>query len=427
MVSLNPVHEGLQNYISDITKPGGLSAPTSRPRFAVAPGGEIPQGRRPIPASSERPKQANVQIPYVRKASGYAGALGRKTNPVEGDIVFVNKCIAYRNHRIAPNRPSYTPSYSIEQLNGSEYMLEVRENPFDDRAEAAALRFNYELDGVVNNVDWPDPENEYKSEPLLNVAIQGPVRLDHAPERRCTLRTPAPLSTVYVGLFAVWNRPITRKPTEEEEEEGGTEVVVRKGGFSHVLVRFSSCRILNDRVHKSDVTDFFRDLISGQISKGQEVVDADKNGNAMPAGLLKAWCLGKVVDTNHSSNLLMVTVATAHIRPIFKADAKSYQKPNPEDGSEAYYCLGKKKRAGPASTWSGFAIEDRSVMAYFKSRYDWTDAASPKRKREGEDGKGGGEKRRVPETPASESKKPAGERKKKPGTTTLKKKTGTLR
>ena len=309
MVSLKRSHEGLLNYISSITTPAGLSVPATRPRLDVAPAGPIPPGLRPIPTSSQKPKTTNAQIPYVRQGVDTVGLAGIQGCPAEGDIVFVQKKVVYSGNNgkpVIPGNPSHALAYGIEQLNA---LLETpRPNEYD------ADTFFYCCDGVVNNVDWPDPEHEYKTHRLLNVAVQGHVRLDHSPDRRATCAKPSPASTVFVGLFAV--------PTP-----GG-------GQFTHVLKRFSSCQILS-----------FNHPTNHAASTDREIIDSFFR-NLVPGGnLVLAWRVGRVVDTAQSNNMLQIVVGVVPIFPVLHADADpSYQ----SDGTNPAWVLRRNTDGTPA-------------------------------------------------------------------------------
>ena len=161
--------------------------------------------------------------------------------------------------------------------------------------------FPWRLDGVINNTDGEDPENEYRDYSIANVAVYGPVRLDHRPERRCCDAKTLPGTTLYVGLLA---RGMSG---------------YGKAYYEHKLVRFSAL----------------------QNARGSTKEVFGSTG----WNLVCAWRLGMVMDSAQSEGMITACVDVEPVRaigdgnasaPIMQADVEPYQ-----------WVAGRRDRAAP--------------------------------------------------------------------------------
>ena len=258
------MHQALAGYVAPSRGvPPGFGLPTEplRARLPLGPTSSIPEGHRPIPASTESNKKTNAQIPYVRVVHSEVGIGGLRASPQEGDIVFVERTemLQKPEHpgaRLGHGTNTYARVRTIESLNAE------LQTPRD--AAYTHATFPYSLDGVINNVDSEDALNEFRDYTIANVAVYGPCRLDHGEATRCDFKKTHPGSVLHVGLV--------KQPVEG-------------GGFTHRLVRFSSA----------------------QLTRGVYAVD-DR--------LVCAWVLGMMIDSNQSKNMVTVHVNVSLVRDI---------------------------------------------------------------------------------------------------------------
>jgi len=289
------MHEFLSGYLGPSSGPPSFGVP-SKPlnaRLPVRPGDGIPEGRRPIPTSSESSKRTNAQIPYVRHICSAPGTVGLYVAPKEGDIVLVERTTMLRKEgqseaRLGHGTNSCAYTRTIESLNENELKTPREEGAYTYDS------FPYRLDGVINNVDSEDPQNEYRDYTIANVAIYGPCRLDHGEATRCDFKKTHPGSILYVGL----------------------EAIEKNGQVTHKLVRFSSA----------------------QLARGVHTLEDPPLPFPEPPGgrrtLVCVWVLGMLMDSNQSKNMVTVFVNVSTMRNIVKNDAEDYQKYTIKDKGE---------------------------------------------------------------------------------------------
>jgi hypothetical protein len=286
------MHQQLVDYLSPATPPTSITAPGGAlgARQPVQPGGQIPKGHRPVPTTTETIKKTNAQIPYVRQVTQEQGVAGRWRAPQEGDIVMVERANLHRKMehpaaRLGHGTNSYAFARTLEQVNA-----QLAEDEAERASPYTYETFPWRLDGVINNTDSADPENEYRDYAISNVAVYGPVRLDHRPERRCCDAKTLPGTTLYVGLLT---RGIAAYGTPY---------------YEHKLARFSAL----------------------QIARGStKEVFASGGWN-----LVCAWRLGMVMDSAQSEGMITACVDVEPVRavgdgnasgPIMQADVEPYQ------------------------------------------------------------------------------------------------------
>lgn len=295
------MHQQLVDYLSPAAPPTSISVPSGAlgARQPVQPGGQIPKGHRPVPTTTETIKKTNAQIPYVRQVTEEQGVAGRWRAPQEGDIVFVERANLHRKMehpaaRLGHGTNSYAFARTVEQVNA-----QLAEGKAERASQYTYETFPWRLDGVINNTDSADPENEYRDYAISNVAVYGPVRLDHRPERRCCDAKTLPGTTLYVGLLGRRAQgPDPLDPTR----------TVDLGYFEHELVRFSAL----------------------QIARGaKEVFRASDRWT-----LVCAWRLGTVMDSAQSEGMITATIDVEPVRavgdgdpttPIRQVDVQPYQ------------------------------------------------------------------------------------------------------
>lgn len=257
------MHQALAGYVAPSRGPPGFGVPTEplRARLPLGPTSSIPEGRRPLPASTESNKKTNAQIPYVRVVHSDVDIGGLRASAKEGDIVFVKRTelfqkLEHPGARLGHGTNSYARVRTIESINAE--LREPREAAYTHET------FPYSLDGVINNVDSEDAQNEFRDYTIANVAVYGPCRLDHGDATRCDFKRTLPGSVLHVGLV---------------------KQAVEDNGFTHRLVRFSGA----------------------QLARGAYAVD-DR--------LVCAWVLGMITDSNQSKDMVTVHVNVSPVRDI---------------------------------------------------------------------------------------------------------------
>ena len=188
--------EGLRGYLFGSDSPTTFESPHTNPRHPVGPAGAIPPGRRPLPSSSETNKKTNAAIPVAREPVQTYGADGVSATLSEGEIAFV-ECTRTGGKRL-PNE--YAPT-SLHRIHSISHVNELFQSPerFWDAAGPAPTHetLGFALDGVVNNTDGEDKEREFRTKPISNVVVQGPVRfLKTQVGNHKRIR-----DTLYVGAF----------------------------------------------------------------------------------------------------------------------------------------------------------------------------------------------------------------------------------
>jgi hypothetical protein len=301
-----------------------VSAPSgTQIRFPVAPGGAVPEGARPIPATTQTNKKTNAQIPYMRRAYEVRDVGGVFSSAVaEGSICLVER------QQLVPRASGYGPNrmvdvYSVESVNAA--IAAPRDAPMTYE------EFPYRVDGVVNNVDGEDLAHEFRDSAIVNVAVQGPCRLDHRAEVRADDKHPRPGSVIYVGCFATRSTPTAK--------------------WVHRLERFSS----------------------GQITRGVANLGADPWEPNPLRLLLFAWTIGRVIDPSQSKEMLSVHVSVCPVRALRRADAQPYQPRNAAAGNLSSYVLQwMPSLAGSVPAVFGAEVPDKSVKEQLLGM--WLDA-----------------------------------------------------
>ena len=327
------MHQVLGPYLQTAAPPTAVTAPTGTgPRLPVGPTSAIPQGLRPIPTTTESNKKTNVQIPYVRRATEDQGVGGTWSPTVaEGAMVLVERQplvprVGANERQLGVGVNSYVDVLSVEQVN-------------ERVAEPRAARYTYEdfpyrLDGVVNNVDSVDSGHEYRDYTIVNVAVQGHVRLDHRERTRADFLKCHPSSIVYLGL---WGKRVV----------DGAGQPVKPARYEHKLVRFSSA----------------------QLTRLTFVVEMRRTGWDMLFG----WQVGRIVDSNQSPGMISLCVQIEPLRNVRAADVESqYVAVDPATGTNRYvlrwhhdlkYPNAHPTRAGQLQP-ALFGDEVRDVTAY---------------------------------------------------------------
>ena len=289
------MHQQLVNYLSPAAPPTSITVPSGAlgARQPVRPGGQIPKGHRPVPTTTETIKKTNAQIPYVRQVTQEQGVGGRWDAPNEGDIVMVEQVNLHRKMehpaaRLGHGTNSYAFARTIEQVNAT--LKEEQETRPNKNARYVYETFPWRLDGVINNTDSEDPENEYRDYAIANVAVYGPVRLDHRPETRCCDAKTLPGTTLYVGL---------RSRVARALDPANPPNYVDLNYYEHELFRFSAL----------------------QLSRGtRDVLEPREDTNLDRWALVCAWRLGMVMDSAQSEGMITATVAVEPIRLIGRDD-----------------------------------------------------------------------------------------------------------
>jgi len=272
------MHQALAGYLSPAQGPTDVTAPSTNARHPVAPGGAIPPGSRPIPASTEGPKKTNVPIPVARECVCTYGIAGLQHTLGEGDIVMAER-VAFSQKRGSDmaSRPHFVRVRSIESVNNQ--LADPKNWRVAGSAPITYEKFGFAVDGVVNNTDGADALGEFKDRPICNSVVQGPVRFAHAqgpvryPEKlRCRIR-----DVVYVGLF-----------DQEAVDDKGTAVA---GQRMYQLRVFSS----------------------------REVRTLSRPPNVL-ADLRFLWRVGSIIDTNPSPNYMSINVNIERLHGLEMAD-----------------------------------------------------------------------------------------------------------
>ena len=135
------------------------------------PNVDVPEGRRPIPASSEGPKKTNAQIPVARMV------VKPDTAPNPLRTSFPWKATSSWLSATSRTMPSSTPprgehggihvprahAQDVDaELSGGPDLKTRFVAPGNPKITADDRIFPWSVDGVVNNVDNEDKFNEYK-------------------------------------------------------------------------------------------------------------------------------------------------------------------------------------------------------------------------------------------------------------------------
>ena len=286
------MHEVLGPYLATASPPTAVSAPSgTQTRLPVPPGGTVPGGLRPIPATTQSNKKTNVQIPYVRRATE-AQDVGGVWGPTlgEGSIAFLER------RELVPAQQATTKALELASGNGTNRLVDVYSIEQINAMIKAPVKqpytyntFPYRLDGVVNNVDGADSAHEFKDYTLVNMAVQGHCRLDHSEKYRADEKVARTSATIYVGLFAT--------------RTGSVGAINDFSDWTHKLERFSSNMITRGKI----------DLGNDDVARGSLRV------------LLFAWKVGRVVDPAQSENMLTVHVDVQPMQALMEVDAEPYQ------------------------------------------------------------------------------------------------------
>lgn len=305
-----PMHEQLSGYLFG---PGGtptqVPTPSASPRHPMAPpNADVPEGRRPIPASSEGPKKTNAQIPVARMVVKPDTAPNPFTHefPMEGDIVLVERDLTYNAVKHAAARLGGTAGSMcrVRTLQDVDAELTRRASdlktrfvaPGNPKITADDRIFPWSVDGVVNNVDNEDKFNEYKEHTIANVAVQGPCRLRHDADVRGPIEPKGThtLATVLVGLLEV------------EDTTNST--------FAYRLLRFTNAEIARNK------TWFEKLVVAAGAAEEAELSSGDK-----VAHFVCVWTVGKVLDANQSPNMLTLNVGVSRLDAQFFDAVPDYQ------------------------------------------------------------------------------------------------------
>ena len=303
-----PMHEQLSGYLFG---PGGtptqVPTPSASPRHPMAPPNvDVPEGRRPIPASSEGPKKTNAQIPVARMVVKPDTAPNPFTHefPMEGDIVMVERDLTYNAVKHAAARLGGTAGSMCRVRTLQDVDAELQRRPRSEDAVCGARNpkitaddriFPWSVDGVVNNVDNEDKFNEYKEHTIANVAVQGPCRLRHDADVRGPIEPKGThtLATVLVGLLEVED---TTKKT-----------------FAYRLLRFTNAEIARNK-------NWFEKPSAAARGGGRVASGGDK-----AAHFVCVWTVGKVLDANQSLNMLTLNVGVSRLDAQFFDAVPDYQ------------------------------------------------------------------------------------------------------
>ena len=344
------MHQQLVNYLSPAAPPTSITVPSGAlgARQPVRPGGQIPKGHRPVPTTTETIKKTNAQIPYVRQVAQEQGVGGRWDAPNEGDIVMVEQVNLHRKMehpaaRLGHGTNSYAFARTIEQVNAT--LKEEQEGRPDKDEPYVYETFPWRLDGVINNTDSEDPENEYRDYAIANVAVYGPVRLDHRPETRCCDAKTLPGTTLYVGLRTRWAKGL----------KSGAYVPL--GYYEHELFRFSAL----------------------QLSRGtREVLEPQKDPDLNRWTLVCAWRLGMVMDSAQSEGMITVTVGVEPVRPIGAENpASAVYSGDPDWRVEPYQWVKHPGWANASPPIAAGVYRAAHVLAWRDGEPAWTENVRP--------------------------------------------------
>lgn len=326
------MHEQLNGYLFG---PGGVPTqvptPSASPRHAMAPpNADVPQGRRPIPASSEGPKKTNAQIPVARMVVKPDTAPNPFAHefPIEGDIVVVERDLTYSAPKHAAARLGGTAGSmgrvrTLQDVDGELQRLasDLKTRfvaPGKPTYAADDRVFPWSVDGVVNNVDNEDEFNEYKEHTIANVAVQGPCRLRHDADARGKIEPKGThtLATVLVGLLEVED---TTKKT-----------------FAYRLLRFTNAEIARN-------ASWFRALVvaAGAAEEAELVSAATNTPPAKVAHFVSVWTVGRVLDANQSPGMVTLNVGVSRLDVQYLDAVPDYQKVEDVSGGTP-----SKKRVG---------------------------------------------------------------------------------
>lgn len=307
------MHEQLSGYLFG---PGGVPTqvptPSASPRHAMAPpNADVPEGRRPIPASSEGPKKTNAQIPVARMVvkpdtapNPFAHAF-----PIEGDIVMVERDLTYNAVKHAAARLGGTAGSMcrVRTLQDVDGELQRLASELKTRFSAPGVPdakidpddrvFPWSVDGVVNNVDNEDKFNEYKEHTIANVAVQGPCRLRHDADARGPIEPKGThtLATVLVGLLEVED--------------------TTKKRFAYRLLRFTNTEIARN-------ANWFRALV---VAAGAAEEAELASGGGKVAHFVSVWTVGRVLDANQSPGMVTLNVGVSRLDVQYLDAVPDYQ------------------------------------------------------------------------------------------------------
>ena len=312
-----PMHEQLNGYLFG---PGGtptqVPTPSASPRHPMAPpNADVPEGRRPIPASSEGPKKTNAQIPLARMVVKPDTAPNPFTHefPIEGDIVMVERDLTYNAVKHAAARLGGTAGSMCRVRTLQDVDAELQRlatnlktrfvAPGNPKITADDRIFPWSVDGVVNNVDNEDEFNEYKEHTIANVAVQGPCRLRHDADARGPIEPKGThtLATVLVGLLEIEDTTTKR--------------------FAYRLLRFTNAEIARSK-------NWFSKLVVAAGAAEEEAELAPVPPATQPAKVAHfvcVWTVGKVLDANQSPNMLTLNVGVSRLDVQFFDAVPDYQ------------------------------------------------------------------------------------------------------
>ena len=265
------VHEALFGYLEPSRGPIDVQAPSTNARHPVAPAGAVPQGQRPIPASTEGPKRSNAAIPVARESISTYGIAGLQHTLAEGDVAMAER-VAFSQKRGSDmaTKPLYVRVRSIDSVNYQLAMPDAHKPT--GTPDVTFEEFGYAVDGIINNVDGADPRGEFRDRPICNSVVQGPCRFlkTQGPRREPGPRRIQIRDVVYVGLF------------------------------KHDAVDLKGNAVPNHFMYQLHV-------FSGRDVK---VMTA---GNNMLGRLILCWRLGSVVDSNQEPEFLTVNVGVERL------------------------------------------------------------------------------------------------------------------
>jgi len=263
-MSFKRKHEGLANYLQPLGAPGDVRVGGLQPRQPVAPGGSIPGGFNPIPASSQGPKRTNATIVYSRTAVADTRKLGRLGKFFkEGDVVFTQRLAPPIKDPMGQNVKVTSVQLLNQDLKDHGPMNLAEYAKFFEARDGA---FKWSPDGVVNNLDGADPENEFKDFAVANVAIQGFVRF----------------STLPFG--------------DETRGHNFPHLFMKKGARNGDRVFLS---LVSRQAAVEDKREYaFQFFLASHVTLGKT------NANTIE----KVWRIGRIVDGNQSKNMVTVCV-----------------------------------------------------------------------------------------------------------------------
>ena len=358
------MHEQLNGYLFG---PGGtptqVPTPSASPRHSMAPpNADVPEGRRPIPASSEGPKKTNAQIPVARMVVKPDTAPNPFAHefPMEGDIVMVERDLTYNVVKHAAARLGGTAGSMCRVRTLQDVDAEMQRlasglttrfvAPGNPKITADDRIFPWSVDGVVNNVDNEDEFNEYKEHTIANVAVQGPCRLRHDADARGPIEPKGThtLATVLVGLLEVED---TKKKT-----------------FSYRLLRFTNAEIARNKNW------FAKLVVAGGAAEEAELA----SGGDKVAHFVCVWTVGKVLDANQSLNMLTLNVGVSRLDAQFFDAVPDYQQVADVASGKPRFGVYVKRVQGnsPFDATSDARLADGTEVRFVE---EWTQRTSPTR------------------------------------------------